>query len=369
MSADKYVSFKCIKLAQPIGVFYIGVINSSDLLRIAYADIRRIEARDVEKYLGIQRPLSATRLKELREYVKTVDATFPTSIILAVSSEDAVYDEKTNIMRIRDDEKMAKIIDGQHRIAGLQEYLGEGFQLNVTLFIDMDLENQAMVFATINLKQTKVGKSLAYDLYEFTKSRSPQKTCHNIAKLLNKREDSPFKDKIKILGVATGKQEETITQARFVENLMKLVSGDPMRDRDLIKRGRKLKKAKGADLQRLVFRNLFVEDKDAIIARILWNYFKAVEERWPRAWSEVKQGNILNRGNGFSALMRFLPLVYNKICKPGEVPVMEEFRPVFARIDLKENEFNPDNYKPGTTGETRLLRDFKEKSQIGVRAK
>ena len=122
MSAEGYIVFGCTKLTQPIGVCYVGVMNARDLLRIAYADVRRIEARDVEKYLGIERPLSATRLKELRQYVRTIDATFPTSIILAVSSTDAVYGEKTNSMRIRDDERVAHIIDGQHRIAGLEGY-------------------------------------------------------------------------------------------------------------------------------------------------------------------------------------------------------------------------------------------------------
>ncbi len=362
MSAEEYIFFGCTKLTQPIGVCYVGVINARDLLRIACADVRRIEARGVEKYLGIERPLSPTRVKELKQYVRTIDATFPTSIILSVSSTDAVYDEDTNTMRITDDEKVAHIIDGQHRIAGLEGYEDKEFQLNVTLFIDMELEDQAMVFATINLKQTKVSKSLVYDLYEFAKSRSPQKTCHNIARLLNKIEDSPFKDKIKILGVATGEPQETITQARFVDDLMKLITDDPMRDRDSIKRGKKPEKAKEIDLDRLVFRNLFLEEKDVIIARTVWNYFKAVEGRWPRAWLEVKQGNILNRSNGFSALMRFLPLVYSKICKPDEVPSIKRFGSVFEMIDLKEDEFNSNNYKPGTSGEKGLFEDLKKKS-------
>lgn len=364
MSVEGYISFGCTKLTQPIGVCYVGVIDARDLLRIASADVRRIGDRDVGKYLGIERPLSPTRVKELKRYVRTIDATFPTSIILAVSSADATYYEKTNTMEIKDDKEVAHIIDGQHRIAGLDGYAGKEFQLNVVLFIDMELEDQAMVFATINLKQTKVSKSLVYDLYEFAKSRSPQKTCHNIARLLNKTENSPFKHKIKILGVATGKEKETLTQARFVENLMELITDDPMGDQDSIKRGKKPEKAKGIDLDRLVFRNLFLEEKDAIIARTVWNYFKAVEGKWPRAWSEAKQGNILNRSNGFSALMRFLPLVYSKICKPDEVPSIERFGSVFKMIDLKEDEFNPDNYKPGTSGEKGLFEDLKKKSAM-----
>ena len=58
-------------------------------------------------------------------------------------------------MRATRDANGAKILDGQHRIAGLKEYRGDRFELNVTVFVDMDLEELAMLFATINLKQTK----------------------------------------------------------------------------------------------------------------------------------------------------------------------------------------------------------------------
>ena len=173
----------CLEVTQPIGTFYIGVIDCRELVRISYADIRRLD-RELDDYLGIQRTLSPKRVDEIRRYSRTLDATFPTGIILAISSDDANYDPTSRKMRIRDGEEVAKIIDGQHRIRGLADYSEDNFQLNVSIFIDMDVEDQAMVFATINLAQTKVNKSLVYDLYEYTKSRSPQKTAHNIARLL-----------------------------------------------------------------------------------------------------------------------------------------------------------------------------------------
>src|SRR2546427_7240262 len=149
MNGD-HIDFSCIRVTQPIGTFYIGAIDARDLCQISYADVRRMQERDVDRYLGIQRELSSQRVNELRQYVETVDATFPTSIIIAVSSDDAVFDEPANAMRIRRDTGVAHIIDGQHRIEGLAEYVGDNFQLNVTVFVDMDIEDQAMVFATIN---------------------------------------------------------------------------------------------------------------------------------------------------------------------------------------------------------------------------
>jgi DGQHR domain-containing protein len=357
---NQTISIRCLEITQPIGTFYIGVMDAEDLVRISYADVRRIAERDIEKYLGIERPLSHKRVKELKSYITTIDATFPTGVILAISSEHASYDPQTGIMRIDDDDRVAKIIDGQHRIAGLEDLAGETFQINVVLFIDMDIEDQAMVFSTINLAQTKVSKSLVYDLYEYTKTRSPTKTCHNIARLLNSRQGSPFYGRIKILGTAT-RPHQPLTQAAFVEALLRVISGDTQKallERDYIKRGRKLERTPSTETQ-LVLRNMFIDERDAEIAKVIWNYFSAVEERWPNAWRGVDmRGNMLPRTNGFRALMRFFPLVYLRVGGPGSVPSQPKFLSVFRNVPLKDDDFNTERYPPGTGGESQLFRDL-----------
>ena len=72
--------------------------------------------------------------------------------------------------------QIARVLDGQHRIAGLSEYSGENFDLDVTVFVGIDIAQQAQIFSTVNLEQTKVNKSLAYDLFALAASRSPQKS-------------------------------------------------------------------------------------------------------------------------------------------------------------------------------------------------
>jgi DGQHR domain-containing protein len=355
VSAIADIKFKCIEVTQPVGTFYVGAMDSNDVVKISYADVRRLEKREVEQYLGIERPLSQGRVAELREYVKTVDATFPTSVILAIPPDKAEFDSAKGVMKIANEEDVAKIIDGQHRIAGLETYSGRSFQVNTTIFVDMDMEDQAMVFATINLKQTKVTKSLAYDLYEYANSRSPQKTCHNIAKLLNTRSGSPFKERIKILGIATGKPEESLTQATFVDRLMKYITREPMKDRDDLKRGRKIGRAEGRDIEKLIFRNFFVDDQDAQIAKIIWNYFSAVAQRWPVAWSSVQRGVILNRTTGFGALMRFLRAAYVHFGKPATVVDASAFLSIFDRMKLGDDSFVPEKFVPGSSGESELF--------------
>ncbi len=362
MAETSYIEFPCLQIEQPVGTFYVGVMNFNEVIQISYADVRRIEQREVELVLGIERPLSTERVDEIRKYSKTLGATFPTGVILAVDqwSEDeqqnAVFDKDRGIMKVRKDMKIAKIIDGQHRIAGLLNYAGPTFQLNVTLFIDMDIEDQAMVFATINLTQTKVNKSLVYDLFDFAVARSPQKTCHNIAKLLNSESNSPFGGRIKILGRATGKPYEYLTQATFVERMIVYVSDDPPQDRDDIKRGKKLRRATSADEKQghLIFRNMFLDSRDEDIALVLWNYFSAVAERWHNAWNNSEAGFILNRTTGFAGLMRFLPSAYLKVSRPGQVPKKSDFEKVFAEIHFSDRDFQKDIFIPGTGGEKRL---------------
>jgi DGQHR domain-containing protein len=354
---------KCLEITQPIGTFYLGVIDYTDLLDITFSDVRELSDQEVDKYFGIQRHLSADRVKELQWYVNTIDATFPTGIILSISSINAIYNSKTGMMKIRKAPEIAKIIDGQHRIAGLQGFIGKQFQLNVVIFIDMEIEDQAMVFAKINLAQTKVNKSLVYDLFEYTTKPSPQRTAHNCTRLLNSKEGSPFQSRIKILGTANPrlKAQQLLTQATFVESILILISGDlasAEQDREDIKRGKKLVAVKGTQESNLIFRNLFIESKEAEIAKIIWNYFSAIKNKWPDAWGSNEKGNILPRTNGFKAFMRLLPIVYLQIFYKNDeiIPSINDFSETIGLIDLVDSDFSTSNFKPGTEGESSLFK-------------
>ncbi|MXY35186.1 MAG: DGQHR domain-containing protein [Dehalococcoidia bacterium] len=352
---NAWISFSCVEVQQPLGTFYVGVLDHDDLLAISYADVRRIDERDIEKYLGIQRPLDRKRVAELQSYVKTIDAAFPGNILLAIPSSDSRYFPEEARMEVRRDEAVAKIIDGQHRIAGLRASEGI-FQSVVAFFVDMDIEDQANMFATINLKQTKVNRSLAYDLFEFAKARSPQKTAHNIARLLNFEKGSPLLGRIKLLGVASAPRSgETLTQALVVEETMRFITTDPMKDRDDLRRGLKLEPVESGEMKRLPFRNLFIAESDAVIARNIWNFFDAVDGRWPNSWRNVEPGFILNRTTGFTALMRFLGVLHGEWGAEGVVE-SQRYREVLDRVEISEEEFNRDEFLPGTSGINRLLR-------------
>ena len=381
MNNQDYIKVKCIEVQQPIGVFYIATIEWYDINRIARADIRRIEKGEggiVETYLGMQRRLSTNRVKEIGRYVQNIDATFPTAIILHINSfsqkndgseyRNVIFNRDASEMLIRVDSDVATILDGQHRIEGLKKGLGETgmhntkFQLNVSIFVDLDMDNQSMVFATVNKAQTKVNKSLVYDLFAFANTGSPQRTAHNIVRLFDESQGSPFYKMVKILGTADDTIRETITQATIAESIIKYISSNPMRDRDLLKRKKDLQRAYGKEAKKLIFRNFFIDKRDADIAKNIWNLFSAVKNKWPNHWNNT----LLSKSTGVIAFMRFLRPAYLHITDGnGDLIVSEqEFKELLDLVNIDGNNFTKENYLPGSTGQSKLYKELIEYTGI-----
>jgi DGQHR domain-containing protein len=369
---------RAFRARQPIGDVFVAIVDFKLIQQMTFFDVRRRlqEERDVEKYLGIQRPLNDSRVRDLMQYVNFIDATFPTSVILAVDSDYVSYDEKrleltlSNTKRGSDRPDVAfrnlcRVIDGQHRIAGLEGFKGKNFDILVSLFVGSDIADQAHVFATVNLEQTKVGKSLAIDLLELARTRSPIKTCHNIAIALDSTRGSPFHHRIKRLGVATEGRAgqpgpgERLTQATFVNALVRYISDDPKQDRDLLLRNEKLSLVTGSEERRLCFRNMFIWEKDVEIGKIVEQYFLAVQDRWPEAWDAGGKGIMLNQSNGFRALMRLFGEAYNYLAMPGNFVESGKFLELFKRVKQESSYFTVERFKPGSSGEARLRELFR----------
>ncbi|MCA6385280.1 MAG: DGQHR domain-containing protein [Cytophagales bacterium] len=359
-------------------------IDWKDVKTIARADIRRIEKGEggqVETYLGIQRGLSNSRVKEIGRYVTNIDATFPTAVLLHISSHSVInegsdqeqevtnieFDRQTSEMKIREGFDVATILDGQHRLEGLRLGFSEAhpnadkFQLNVAIFVDLDMDDQSMVFATVNKAQTKVNKSLVYDLFAYANTRSPQRTAHSIVRLLNEKDGSPFKDMVKILGTADDPNRETITQSTIAECLIKYISAQPMQDRDKLKRKQRPKRAEGDEQQRLFFRNLFIDEKDADIARIVWNLFDAVKTKWPDHWETT----LLSKSTGVIAFMKFLkPSYLHLASKIGDIVSKNDFLKLIEKVNINGADFTKENYLPGTSGQAKLYKELVKSSGL-----
>jgi DGQHR domain-containing protein len=391
----KELKLAVLKVRQPIGDFYIASISARDLVEISYSDVRRLaeDQRDLEKYLGIQRPVSPKRIKDIKQYIEGKDATFPTAVILSVDERCAEFEETSPLfgtLTLRnfsseensDDlsisyDKIAKVIDGQHRIAAFMDdsenwsfdFKDREFDINVAIFIGADVSEQANIFATVNLAQTKVNKSLVYDLTELANTASPYKTCHNVAVALDQEPTSPLFERIKRLGTATpGRAKEPLTQASFVESLVRFVSNNPVHDRNILLAKGELKLANEPELEKCPFRNLFINGKEIDIAEILYNYFKAIEEKWPESWKDKDRiGNLLPRSNAFKAFMIYLKDdCYSKLVNNnfGEIPTVQQFSNSLAHIQLKDEDFTIRNFAPGSGGQSMFLKMLR--GQIGL---
>ncbi|MGG0847095.1 DGQHR domain-containing protein [Peribacillus simplex] len=287
-----------LEVNQPIGTFYIGVLNAAIIESITSIN-RRIENG------GVQRELSNSRVKEIKEYCDDPDATFPTPIIISLynnGNQSFVNNELT----FNENEIIGEIIDGQHRARGISESLNKkAFDLPVVFMFDLTEEEKAYVFSIINSKQTKVSMSLIYDLFEISKTRSPQKTCHEIARLLNVDEDSPFYGRLKMLGKKEG-ELASLSQGSFIRYLLPLISKYPEEDIRKLKRNPNLKLNDDVNLP---FRYYFINNQDELIYKILLNLFNAVKHVFKEEW--MSPGSfILSKTTGYGAILRAFPEIY-----------------------------------------------------------
>lgn len=348
------VFIRVLELSQPLGSFYVGCVAAKDLVKIAAADARRLVDREVETYTGIQRNLSPVRQQQIKQYIGTFDATFPNTFIITVGSNDVKL-HGNDLLEVRAESKVAKIIDGQHRLSGFTALNWDNFDLIVSIFLDLPIEDQAMVFATINLKQTKVNASLVYDLFEETRFRSPEKTCHNIFKSVNQEVGSPFYHQIRPLGKATEEYQGKLTQATFVKRLLSHVCKNPEVIRDMFKRGEKPlpddEKNEGC-----IFWQFFCEDKDFAILKVILNYFKAVEAVFPDDWAS--EASPLSRTIGYSALMRLLDPLFRKGLAQSP-PTLETsfFESEFSK-SRSLAPFTFEKYSSSGGGESAIYRDL-----------
>ncbi|MBJ6134970.1 DGQHR domain-containing protein [Ochrobactrum sp. Q0168] len=374
MTNNKDIVLNFLELEQSVGVFYSCVIKAQTLLELCTFDFRQIrENNGVKEFLGIQRPLKASRVQEISQYIRTEDGSFPTSIVISVDERCAsfivddsgqrklqlseYYNKETQSVDIPFD-SIATIIDGQHRLKAF-EGTGINWDLSVNIFVGIDEGTQAMIFSKVNLAQTKVNKSLVYDLFSLDRGRSPEKTCHEIVVNLNDIPDSPFYKSIKRLGSATdGVFGETLSQATIVKGILPLITKDPIGDRDIGRRSGAWPDRGPKDFNSRIFYPFFQKNEDYKVLAILINYFNAVKERWPNAWESRGRGAILARTNGFNALIRFLKDAYLEITGSPEVVSKQKFLKIFEASDLEDKDFTTERFPPGTSGSAALYNEL-----------
>ena len=348
-------SYPAIRLNHPLGEFYLTAIPADILLGVCFS--RRHSRHDATASgwvhdEGHQRRLDQRRLDDISRYLQTQDAVLPGTIILAGNcTQDgkildpqnpdenekrwnigAVDNETKNdivCLNIPTEEKLAAVVDGQHRLWGFVDVTKElqKTPLPCAVFLDLPTPQQAAIFATINFNQKPVSKSQSYELFGYNldeeqeKSWSPDKLSVFFARKLNVDIESPFKDHIKVAAqddrildeIAKNRHKEwAVSTATIVEGILSLISKNPKQDRDALHRdpveSRSRKKISNLQTRGIPppFRELYLaEDRDIVMYKTLINFFNVANETyWKKLTHERK--DLIRKTAGIQALFNVL---------------------------------------------------------------
>lgn len=341
--------------------FIIGKMKINDLLRFTKYTERLIIGFDNEEKPiyneHVQRKVEQSRVNKIADYlINDKEATFPTNIVLGIPIEaiqeqqkkediieihlieDVFYQVEKSKEKGEDTDTYITIIDGQHRVRGVEiaidkltkdlqkleekgdvdnTYVIKKEKLNnllsieivVSYFIDKSLEYQAMIFSTINRTQKRVSQDLVYSLFGLSTDDTPYKTALEVVLALNAHKKSPFYKRIKLYGGNYRKGESPpLSQATMIKNIVALIS-ETLRESENDKYRKRKELRKRNNNKFLPFRDFYANDQDGMISDCLFFYFNSVKKRYPQLWSYdgiSKPQNIFQSTVGFEALLSLM---------------------------------------------------------------
>lgn len=341
------LTIPAIGISQPIGEFFLCSIPASILLKVTYSIPATMKREDgmFSSIFGNQRIKSKTRFKQIGEYIDETDSSFPNTIILSANyledgnyaEDDAIRwhanknDDGIFLLTIPTENRLASIIDGQHRLEGFR-YATKPERLKMDIpcavFINLPREYQARIFATININQKRVDKSLAYELFGYDLNESnadkwpPDMLGVYLARVLEGKNGSPFEGHIRLALLEEDESIPTVVDnseppawevsvACIVEGVTKLISEKPATDRSALASG-KIKDRSQLSGDNAPLRELYTGGKDKTLLELIATYFLVVDEL---LWKGQKEKSFITRTVGVLALFDVLrdALLENRI--------------------------------------------------------
>jgi DNA phosphorothioation-associated DGQHR protein 1 len=367
-----------IRVSQPLGDFYVVSLKAELLLKTCYTIKAEIlfEADEdnsisylgkvVGNLVGNQRPRTPKRLDEIRRYSETVDASFPNSIILGVNYDSdgklitnsdrwevEEYDEGFYYLKIPSAQKLASIIDGQHRVFGFEHSSAKDIELLCSVYIDLPLAYHARIFTNININQKRVDKNLAYNLFQFDMEQgepntwSPETLAVYFTRVLATDDESALKGKVK-LGTLNSSSETSISMASIIDGILSLITDNPKNDREklhtkTIRGGRDRSMLSGIEAKSPL-RNLYINQKDKTLYNLILGYFNALSKM-------VWRYDVFKKTLGIHASFDLLRIICSK---NSNISYLDEdyFIRIFNELTLIN--FNDDFFGIQTKLRTRL---------------
>jgi DGQHR domain-containing protein len=303
------IRLKSIKVHQSIGVFYLTSIDPQVLLEMSMVDRRRIENN--EEIIGIQRELKPEKVRQIKKYLSTNKATFPNSIILNADKQ-YIIETSDDFIDLEINENTFTIIDGQHRLEGFRDNPIPNFNLIISIFIELENDEQAEIFTTINSQQTKVDPSHNLHLELESKLYTPVKMMIELAQAFCYDKESPWFNNIKLMN---NSNKGMISLAAFVKPLNAFTFND--NDYYLIKnildkfpKEIPLFNELNYDPKKYIFWNFYKNRDFNSTYKILYNYFKALSIILNKDWLNEK--SLLNKTTGYNASIKLFKDLFIK---------------------------------------------------------
>ena len=293
---EEILEFPCLTVEQGEYTLYAFVISARSLW-----DIVRINRRDPDKETGYQRALSPSRVKAIANFIDKGNP-IPNSILLALDDVE-VADGGTKLLIPRRDD-VGWVIDGQHRLAGAKEAESD-IEFLAVAFVRLSLEQQIQQFIVVNREAKGVPTSLYYDLLKHlplpksTKEVSEERAA-DIANDLRKDENSTVFNRVVIANPKKGQ----ISLTNFVRKVAPLVR----------------------DGSGKFYTYTYHEQRG-----ILYNYFKALENVFPKQFTQKTM--TFFRTLGFGATINFLPTVFDLSLKHYYGFKIENVVEILRKID------------------------------------
>lgn len=357
------LSVPALRVVQPIGVYYVAVIPAEVLLQVSYSD--KLTAKwDAERSIyvleGTQRPLQEKRFQQIAEYISRADSAFPNTIILAANfrqedglletgpdeaSQSGTPDPRWSIsdgvdgsamLTIPTKEKLAAIIDGQHRLLAFAQVKNPDrlkMQLICSVFLGLPKPFQAQLFATINSTQKAVDKSQTYELFGYNlededpEEWSPDKLAVFITRRLGTDSESPLKGRV-VIAAETDEELKTlgaeanwrVSTAVIVDGVLRLISSNPKRDTAAMLEGSRKPRAilSQGRIDRSVLRELYLAGQDEVLYILTRNYLNACEKIF---WRGAPKDSYITKTVGVQALLDVLKLVAKNANEDRDISV------------------------------------------------
>lgn len=286
MSKNK-VTAQAIPVEQGERTFLLTRLPARVITSISYAAVRGL---DNEKG-AVQRVLNARRIASVRDFTLQ-GGDFPSALVLNwASSSKLAFDD--GVLSFTPAERSAQIIDGQHRIAGIEAAIEEratigDLQLPVAIYASLTTQECADIFLSINTEQKTVSRSLVFDLFGIASDALVDHVAvraRDVAMFLHESEDSPYNGQIKLPG--SPRRRGGIALSTVVSAIKPLVED------------------KGSfELYGLV--ELEVQK------RVFLNLFRALHGKYGARWDDLS--NVFLFAAGFSAAVRFLQVKLLPYC-------------------------------------------------------